>query len=262
MPSPYATLILDWYAASARDLPWRRPGTSPWAVLVSEIMLQQTPVARVLPALRGLAGPVADARGAGRAPPPPTRCGSGTGWATRAGRCPAARHRPGPGEPARRRGAGLAEVLVTLPGIGPYTAAAVASFAFGQRHAVLDINVRRVLARLVAGAAQPPAAPSAAERRAGPVAAAGRSAPPPPAGRWRSWNWGRWSARHRGRPARPARSSASCAWRAGRRSRRAAARKAQPGLRGHRPAVPGTAAGRAARGGRPGAGSRAGRRLA
>jgi A/G-specific adenine glycosylase len=58
-----------------------------------------------------------------------------------------------------------AEVLATLPGIGPYTAAAVATFAFGQRHAVLDTNVRRVLARLVTGIARPPAAPSAAERR-------------------------------------------------------------------------------------------------
>ncbi|HZC42408.1 MAG TPA: A/G-specific adenine glycosylase, partial [Streptosporangiaceae bacterium] len=45
-----AAAILAWYARHARDLPWRRPGSSAWAVLVSEIMLQQTPVARVLPA--------------------------------------------------------------------------------------------------------------------------------------------------------------------------------------------------------------------
>src|SRR6201995_6099325 len=50
MPSPYASSVLGWYAAHARDLPWRAPGVSPWAVLVSEIMLQQTPVSRVLPA--------------------------------------------------------------------------------------------------------------------------------------------------------------------------------------------------------------------
>ncbi len=50
MSSPYADPVLGWYAAHARDLPWRAPGVSPWAVLVSEIMLQQTPVSRVLPA--------------------------------------------------------------------------------------------------------------------------------------------------------------------------------------------------------------------
>src|ERR1700746_943004 len=44
-----AAAILRWYASHARDLPWRRPDASPWAILVSEIMLQQTPVARVLP---------------------------------------------------------------------------------------------------------------------------------------------------------------------------------------------------------------------
>src|ERR1700722_11853310 len=48
--TPDAVAILDWYAAHQRDLPWRRPDASPWAVLVSEIMLQQTPVVRVLPA--------------------------------------------------------------------------------------------------------------------------------------------------------------------------------------------------------------------
>jgi A/G-specific adenine glycosylase len=60
---------------------------------------------------------------------------------------------------------GSVEALTALPGIGPYTAAAVASFAFRQRHAVLDTNVRRVLARLVTGVALPPAAITAAERR-------------------------------------------------------------------------------------------------
>src|SRR3954447_9698239 len=51
MPGPaLADVVSEWYAVAGRDLPWRRPGTSPWAVLVSEVMLQQTPVARVLPA--------------------------------------------------------------------------------------------------------------------------------------------------------------------------------------------------------------------
>src|ERR1700723_3705494 len=50
MSSPYTDQVLSWYAVNARDLPWRTPGVSPWAVLVSEIMLQQTPVSRVRPA--------------------------------------------------------------------------------------------------------------------------------------------------------------------------------------------------------------------
>src|ERR1700759_2642946 len=52
MPPPPAEPVLAWYSAHARDLPWRAPDASPWSVLVSEIMLQQTPVSRVLPAHR------------------------------------------------------------------------------------------------------------------------------------------------------------------------------------------------------------------
>jgi A/G-specific adenine glycosylase len=164
MTSAYATPVLDWYAASARDLPWRRPGTSPWAVLVSEIMLQQTPVARVLPAYHAwLTRWPTPAALAADTPAEAVRQWDRLGYPRRAVRLHAiaaklVSEHGGQVPPA-------AEVLVTLPGIGPYTAAAVASFAFGQRHAVLDTNVRRVLARLVTGAALPPAATSAAERR-------------------------------------------------------------------------------------------------
>jgi A/G-specific adenine glycosylase len=73
------------------------------------------------------------------------------------------------------------DALRALPGIGSYTAAAVASFAFGQRHAVLDTNVRRVLARLVAGQPRPGRAPSVAERR---MAEALLPAQPAVAARW------------------------------------------------------------------------------
>ncbi len=73
------------------------------------------------------------------------------------------------------------DALLALPGIGSYTAAAVASFAFGQRHAVLDTNVRRVLARLVAGQPRPGVAPSPAERR---MAEALLPAEPAVAARW------------------------------------------------------------------------------
>ena len=162
--SPYTAPILAWYAASARDLPWRQPGTSAWAILVSEIMLQQTPVARVLPAYAAWMArwPTPAALAADR-PADAVRQWDRLGYPRRAVRLHAiattlvSEH--GGQVPAS------AEALGALPGIGPYTAAAVASFAFRQRHAVLDTNVRRVLARLVTGMALPPAATTAAERR-------------------------------------------------------------------------------------------------
>jgi A/G-specific adenine glycosylase len=162
-PSSYTVPILDWYAASARDLPWRQPDTTAWAILVREIMLQQTPVARVLPAhvawMRRWPTP-ADLAGATAADA--VRQWDRLGYPRRAIRLHAIAQRlvseHGGAVPSR------ADVLLTLPGIGPYTAAAVASFAYRQRHAVLDTNVRRVLARLVTGVALPPPATSAAER--------------------------------------------------------------------------------------------------
>jgi len=164
MTTTYTAPVLDWYQASARDLPWRQPGTSPWAVLVSEIMLQQTPVARVLPAYAAwLARWPTPAALAADSPAEAVRQWDRLGYPRRAVRLHAIAQRL-----VSEHGGQVpvsAEVLATLPGIGPYTAAAVASFAFGQRHAVLDTNVRRVLGRLVSGVALPPAATSAAERR-------------------------------------------------------------------------------------------------
>jgi A/G-specific adenine glycosylase len=164
MTTPYTDPLLAWYARHARDLPWRAPGTTPWSVLVSEIMLQQTPVARVVPAhqdwLARWPTPAAlAAEPAGEA----VRQWDTLGYPRRALRL----HQTATILTARYGGAVPADIdaLLALPGIGPYTAAAVASFAFGQRHAVLDTNVRRVLARLVAGRARPPAAVSAAEGR-------------------------------------------------------------------------------------------------
>ena len=143
-------VLLCWYSAHRRDLPWRRPGASPWAVLVSEIMLQQTPVARVLPAYRDWLE---------RWPRPADLAASPAGEAVRQwGRLGYPRRALRLHETARivteRHGGEVPacyQDLLALPGIGGYTAAAVASFAFGQRHAVLDTNVRRVLARLKAG---------------------------------------------------------------------------------------------------------------
>jgi A/G-specific adenine glycosylase len=156
--------VLGWFRSESRTLPWRSPDAGPWAVLVSEFMLQQTPVARVLPVyLEWLA----------RWPTPAALAAEPAGAAVRAwGRLGYPRralrlHGAAVEIVASHGGelpAGLAE-LRSLPGVGDYTAAAVASFAFRQRHAVLDTNVRRVIARAVSGL--PAASPSVtvAERR-------------------------------------------------------------------------------------------------
>ncbi len=155
--------ILAWYDDHARDLPWRGPAATPWSVLVSEFMLQQTPVARVIPV---------HAAWLERWPTPPELAGSATGDAVRMwGRL---------GYPRRALRLHATAVRITedhegqvpslhadllaLPGVGDYTAAAVASFAFGQRHVVLDTNVRRVFARALAGQELPERQLSSAER--------------------------------------------------------------------------------------------------
>lgn len=146
--------VISWYAANARPLPWRE-GATPWAILVSEIMLQQTPVARVLPVwnqwIEQWPTPTALAREeSGEA----IRAWGRLGYPRRAQRL----HQSA--QIIRDQHAGevpdsLAPLLA-LPGVGTYTAAAVLAFAFGQRHLVLDTNVRRVLARLDQGCEFPP----------------------------------------------------------------------------------------------------------
>jgi A/G-specific adenine glycosylase len=155
--------VLDWYAVAARDLPWRRPGTSPWAVMVSEFMLQQTPVARVLPVHEAWLD---------RWPTPADLAAEPSGEAVRAwGRL---------GYPRRALRLHACAVTITeqhagavpdsydalraLPGVGDYTAAAIASFAFGRAHPVLDTNVRRVLGRAVSATEFPGASVTRAER--------------------------------------------------------------------------------------------------
>jgi A/G-specific adenine glycosylase len=164
MSTPYAEPVLTWYARNARDLPWRAPGATPWSILVSEIMLQQTPVARVLPEyLSWIARWPTPAALAAEPAGEAIRQWGRLGYPRRALRL----HETATILTTRHDGMVPADrdALLALPGIGSYTAAAVASFAFGQRHAVLDTNVRRVLARLVAGQPMPGAAPSVAERR-------------------------------------------------------------------------------------------------
>lgn len=161
---PLAAAALAWYAGAARDLPWRRLGVSPWGVLVSEVMLQQTPVARVLPAYDAWLA---------RWPTPPDLAADAPGAAVRAwGRLGYPRralrlHAAATAITERYAGEVPPDhtALLSLPGVGSYTAAAVASFAFGQRHAVVDTNVRRVLARSVGGQAEAEPALTSAERR-------------------------------------------------------------------------------------------------
>jgi A/G-specific adenine glycosylase len=162
MTSQYEAPILRWYAGNARELPWRHPAASPWSVLVSEIMLQQTPVARVMPAHAAwLTRWPTPASLAASSPADAMRQWGTLGYPRRAIRLHATA-RILADQYAGQVPASVA-ALIALPGIGAYTAAAVASFAFGQRHAVLDTNVRRVLARLVRGEEQPPRSTSAAE---------------------------------------------------------------------------------------------------
>jgi A/G-specific adenine glycosylase len=162
MASELAAPILRWYGAHARDLPWRGPGTSAWAVLVSEVMLQQTPVARVLPAYRAwLARWPTPADLAAAAPADVLRQWGRLGYPRRALRL----HATAQLIVARHDGFvpdQLAD-LRALPGVGGYTAAAVACFAYGQPHPVLDTNVRRVLARVISGQQWAPRSVSVAE---------------------------------------------------------------------------------------------------
>ena len=123
-------------------------------MLVSEIMLQQTPVVRVLPSWQHwLTRWPTPADLAAEAPGEAVLMWGRLGYPRRALRLHAAA-----AAIVQRHGGQVPDdhgALLALPGIGDYTAAAVASFAFGARHAVLDTNVRRVLARAVAGLARP-----------------------------------------------------------------------------------------------------------
>jgi A/G-specific adenine glycosylase len=164
-PAGYTGPLLAWYSRSARDLPWRGAGASPWSVLVSEMMLQQTPVTRVLPAhAQWLTRWPAPAALAAEPPAEAIRQWGRLGYPRRALWLHASA-----GIIATEHGGQVPSSLATLralPGVGSYTAAAVATFAYGQRHAVLDTNVRRVLARLAGGVARPAgAATSVAEAR-------------------------------------------------------------------------------------------------
>lgn len=147
-----ATMV--WFADAARDLPWRHPSCTPWGVLVSEVMLQQTQVDRVVPVWQAWLD---------RWPTPADLASTDLASVLRAwGRL---------GYPRRAQRLHAASIVITeqhgglvpdqdealraLPGVGEYTAAAVRAFAFGEPSVVLDTNVRRVLARAIQGQAMP-----------------------------------------------------------------------------------------------------------
>lgn len=146
--------LLAWYRGNARDLPWRRPGFGAWGTLVSEFMLQQTPVARVIPHLEAWLDrwPTPSAL-AEATPADAVRQWANLGYPRRA----LWLHRAAVQIRDRHDGVVPRDVdaLLALTGIGDYTARAVAVFAYGDRHPVVDTNTRRVLARVVNGRSQP-----------------------------------------------------------------------------------------------------------
>lgn len=152
-----ATPLASWFGAHARDLPWRRPGFGAWGTLVSEFMLQQTPVARVIPHLEAwLERWPEPADLAAASPADAVRQWANLGYPRRALWLQRA------AVEIRDRHDGVVprevEHLLALTGIGDYTARAVAVFAYGDRHPVVDTNTRRVIARAVHGRSQPGAA--------------------------------------------------------------------------------------------------------
>ncbi len=145
--------VVDWFDDVKRDLPWRAPDRTGWGVLVSEVMLQQTPVARVEPVWRAWMArwPVPSALAA-EAKGEVVRAWGKLGYPRRALRL----HEAAAAIAADHGDVVPADVdtLLALPGIGAYTARAVAACAYGRRCPVVDTNVRRVIARAVHGAGE------------------------------------------------------------------------------------------------------------
>jgi A/G-specific adenine glycosylase len=161
---PDREALLAWYAAVRRPLPWRAT-RDPYALLVSEVMLQQTQAARVIPYYEAFLARFPDAAALAAAPARDVLAAwSGLGYNRRALALQAA------AQVVARDG--WPEDLRTLPGVGPYTAAAVGAFAWDRQAAAVDTNVRRVIERWD-GAVRAPAALAA---RAGEWLPAGRAA--------------------------------------------------------------------------------------
>jgi A/G-specific adenine glycosylase len=163
VPPVDTAALLAWYDRVRRPLPWRET-RDPYALLVSEVMLQQTQALRVVPYYRRWLARFPDAAALAQAPPRDVLAAwSGLGYNRRALALQrAAEHVAAHGWP---------EDLTELPGVGPYTAAAVASFAWDRQVAAVDTNVRRVLARR-----EGPRTDAQLRRRAGELLPPGRAA--------------------------------------------------------------------------------------
>ncbi|MFB7250398.1 A/G-specific adenine glycosylase [Microbacterium sp. NPDC056234] len=155
---PDLVKVSEWYRSEARDLPWRRSefhdAYAAWGTLVSEFMLQQTPVSRVIPHLEAWLRRWPDPTAMAAASPAEVV----TQWANLGyPRRALWLHGAAVAVSERHDGVVPRDVadLLALPGIGDYTARAVAVFAYGDRHPVVDTNTRRVLARVIDGTAQP-----------------------------------------------------------------------------------------------------------
>jgi A/G-specific adenine glycosylase len=154
VPPTFAETVVTWYHANRRDLPWRRDGFTAWGTLVSEFMLQQTPVTRVIPHLEEwLTRWPTPAHLAAVPPGEAVRAWRSLGYPRRALWLHAA------ATAITERHGGIVpddvDALLALPGVGDYTARAVAVFAYGERHPVVDTNIRRVIARAVDGQGEP-----------------------------------------------------------------------------------------------------------
>ena len=138
------TALIEWAAGNGRDLPWRRT-RDPWAVLVSELMLQQTQVARVVPRYTAFMERFPTADSCAAAPVGEVvRRWAGLGYNRRAVNL----HRTAVAIAEAGQFPDALEGLLALPGVGPYTARAVLAFAFERDVAVLDVNARRAVSRL------------------------------------------------------------------------------------------------------------------
>lgn len=154
MRDTFAETVVDWYHANRRDLPWRRDGFTAWGTLVSEFMLQQTPVNRVIPRLEEWLERWPTPADLAAVPPgEAVRAWQSLGYPRRA----LWLHAAAVAITERHGGVVPDDVaeLLALPGIGDYTARAVAVFAYGERHPVVDTNIRRVIARAVDGQGEP-----------------------------------------------------------------------------------------------------------
>ena len=153
--------ITQWFAINKRELPWR--ATTPWGVMVSEFMLQQTPVARVLPKwIEWMERWPTPAELSKATPAQVITAWGRLGYPRRALRL----HESAKiiARDFENEVPDSEEVLRSLPGIGDYTAAAISAFAFGANTLVMDVNIRRVLVRVLDGKEHPTSSPTVRER--------------------------------------------------------------------------------------------------